>query len=557
MNITGISKPKSIFFQLRIASPKKSLFCIVIVVCLLALMGINQAFLGSAAAASFVVDTLDDELNSDGDCSLREAITAANSNAASDACPAGSSGSADAITFEVTGTIILTAQLPNILPAGNLIIDGGSNITISGNGNVRGFYVNNGANLTLRNITISDGHVTCCGTIGQPLNGGSLYNQGTTTITSSTFINSSAEGSGGAIYNDFGALYITNSKFSGNKSDYGGAVSGNHGSLSIDKSTFYNNRNLTTSSGYGGAISSGSTLEIKNSTFYSNTTIYNGGALWVTLDSNATIINSTFSGNKAEGFYGQGGAIASSNNSNVTVINTTLYNNHAVVTGSAISKNTGIVTLRNTIVANSLSVGNCSGAITDGSHNIDSSATCGFDPVNGSMSNTDPKLGPLADNGGSAFTHVLLEGSPAINKAAPTYCPITDQRSINRRVGYCDIGAYEAQPTSLVALAGSGQSTTINSPFPLPIQVLVQDNYQNDLGGLVITFSGPTAGIGISNSGITVTTGINGIASFTPIANDLAGGPYIVTAHVDTLMAEYYLTNLPILTKAFLPLIIK
>jgi len=39
--------------------------------------------------ASIVVNTPEDELNTDGDCSLREAITAANTDAPSDACPAG------------------------------------------------------------------------------------------------------------------------------------------------------------------------------------------------------------------------------------------------------------------------------------------------------------------------------------------------------------------------------------------------------------------------------------------------------------------------------------
>ncbi|MBI3965310.1 MAG: CSLREA domain-containing protein [Chloroflexi bacterium] len=53
----------------------------------------------------------------DGVCTLREAITAANTNASSGAttgeCTAGSSG-ADTITFSVTGTITVTTTLPAI-----------------------------------------------------------------------------------------------------------------------------------------------------------------------------------------------------------------------------------------------------------------------------------------------------------------------------------------------------------------------------------------------------------------------------------------------------------
>ena len=41
---------------------------------------------GTVAGAGITVTTTDDELNSDGDCSLREAIQAANTNAAVDAC---------------------------------------------------------------------------------------------------------------------------------------------------------------------------------------------------------------------------------------------------------------------------------------------------------------------------------------------------------------------------------------------------------------------------------------------------------------------------------------
>lgn len=56
---------------------------------LVALACIALMPISAAQAASLVVSTLDDELNSDGDCSLREAITAANTNTAADACPAG------------------------------------------------------------------------------------------------------------------------------------------------------------------------------------------------------------------------------------------------------------------------------------------------------------------------------------------------------------------------------------------------------------------------------------------------------------------------------------
>jgi hypothetical protein len=58
----------------------------------------------------------------------------------------------------------------------------------------------------------------------------------------------------------------------------------------------------------------------------------------------------------------------------------------------------------------------------------------------------DPRVGPLADNGGPTYTRALLAGSPAID-AGGTGCPETDQRGA-ARVGGCDIGAFEYGSTA-------------------------------------------------------------------------------------------------------------
>ena len=49
-----------------------------------------EADFGLAPLPVISVTTTDDELNADGDCSLREAIQAANTNQTVDACPTGS-----------------------------------------------------------------------------------------------------------------------------------------------------------------------------------------------------------------------------------------------------------------------------------------------------------------------------------------------------------------------------------------------------------------------------------------------------------------------------------
>jgi hypothetical protein len=74
----------------------------------------------------------------------------------------------------------------------------------------------------------------------------------------------------------------------------------------------------------------------------------------------------------------------------------------------------------------------------------------------GDLNNTDPKFGPLQNNGGPTETMALLSGSPAIDAGNPSGCTDakgnllkTDQRGMARpdvedKRG-CDMGAYESQ----------------------------------------------------------------------------------------------------------------
>jgi hypothetical protein len=109
--------------------------------------------------------------------------------------------------------------------------------------------------------------------------------------------------------------------------------------------------------------------------------------------------------------------------------------------------------LKNTILANSPTGGNCSGGITDGGGNLSyPDTTC--PGVNG-----DPVLGPLQNNGGPTHTRALGPGSAALDAGNDAICaasPVNnlDQRGITRPQGpHCDIGAYELfQPTDYVYL---------------------------------------------------------------------------------------------------------
>ena len=419
-------------------------------------------------AATFTVNTTADNTTaSDGFCTLREAILAANNTANSD-CGTASTAD-DNITFSVSGTITLGSQLPDIAnasTAGKLTIDGtGQNITISGNNLVRVFQVLNGADLTLKNLTISNGKASGG-------DGGGLYNNsgGTVTIINSTLSNNSAGSLGGAIFDgNGGTVTIANSTLSNNSAADGGAIQ-NFGTLTITDSTL--SANSATNFG-GGAIlnNGGGTVNITKSTFANNSvsTGAEGGAIfnWV---GTLNIANSTFSANSAAD---NGGGIF--NLGTATVTNSTFSGNSAGLSGGGIYRGTGTVTVKNSIVANSPSGGNCSGTITDGGNNLDSAATCGFG--SGSLSNTNPLLGSLT---GSPAYFPLNSGSPAIDAGDNATCaaaPVSNQsqNGVTRPQDgdgngspICDIGSYEAPQTQTATPTPTPTETPTVTPTDTP-----------------------------------------------------------------------------------------
>ena len=223
-------------------------------------------------------------------------------------------------------------------------------------------------------------------------------------------------------------------------------------SLTLNNLTIANGR-----SGAGGGIINSGTLDITNCAFFGNSATDKGGGIY-TSGATVTITNSTFSGNSAN----WGGGIFNTSGT-VTITNSTFSGNSATSSGGGIYHSSDTTTLRNTIVANSISGGNCDhfpggSIISNGGNNIDSGTTCGWGSSNGSMSNTDPMLGALANNGGPTQTMALIVGSPAIDGVtdnSPNGAPATDQRGVARPqgAGY-DIGAFEGSqqadpPTSV------------------------------------------------------------------------------------------------------------
>jgi hypothetical protein len=120
--------------------------------------------------------------------------------------------------------------------------------------------------------------------------------------------------------------------------------------------------------------------------------------------------------------------------------------------GGAGLSNNGAATVNSTIFSGNTG-DNCTGtqAVTSTGYNLEDTDVCGF-IIMDDLVNTNPRLGPLQDNGGPTFTHALTGGigsSLAIDAGDPNGCGIppldVDQRGVARpnSGGACDIGAYE------------------------------------------------------------------------------------------------------------------
>ena len=105
-----------------------------------------------------------------------------------------------------------------------------------------------------------------------------------------------------------------------------------------------------------------------------------------------------------------------------------------------------------------------------------------LDPTD--LINTDPLLGPLADNGGPTFTQALLPGSPAIDAGVAVAGVTTDQRGVPRPQGTApDIGAFESRGFTLAVVSGDDQSAPAGSAFPAPLVVRVASPFGEPVAG--------------------------------------------------------------------------
>ncbi|MFN8603362.1 MAG: CSLREA domain-containing protein [Candidatus Binatia bacterium] len=243
-------------------------------------------------AATITVDSTADELDSSGDCSLREAIRAANTNTAQDGCAAGSSGSLDTIVLANGAVYGLTkAGADDAAQVGDLDIANDTaaqdlRIEVAGNGTAtidnqlknptdRLLSVASGANVLLRGVIVSGGNVADGG-------GGLLAGTGTTvTLESCAFTGNVAGQGGGAVDFASGTLSVNGCVFTGNATlgSGGGAIrTGKTAVVAVADSVFEEN---DSGDFVGGAIASGPALTVSGSTFVDNRSNGAGGAIAV------------------------------------------------------------------------------------------------------------------------------------------------------------------------------------------------------------------------------------------------------------------------------------
>jgi CSLREA domain-containing protein len=365
--------------------------------------------------AVITVDTPDDELNEDGDCSLREAIRAANIDSTVDGCEAGN-GQDTILVGEGTYVLALTGIGEDEALTGDLditddltITGAGASVTIiDGDHLDRVFHIIGEVSVGISRVTIQNGNAsTTTGLFG---GGGILNEKGELRVSSSKISSNQAVRTGGGIDNA-GTVTLVDVTVSGNASEEGGGIF-NDGSLRLTNVTLSNNESFKTG---GGLDNSG------------DSTLTN-----VTIDNNST--------------QGKNGGDGIFNDGNLTVLNGTIRGNTTVIV------NEYVIRFKNTIVTGGKNDENCkgSGTFTSNGHNLESGDTCNFKVDFGDITGTPPLLGELADNKGATKTIALQEGSPAIDMGDDVDCPSKDQRGALRPADgdedgteTCDIGAFE------------------------------------------------------------------------------------------------------------------
>jgi hypothetical protein len=452
-----------------------------------AIAACSLAFAGSASGATITVETTAD--TSATDCTLRNAITAANTNALSGGCVKGDAlPTVDTIAFDpsVTPQITLNTALPVIT----------SDLTIQGPGDTSlNIHRANAAATDFRVLEISSGTVSVSGlqfTHGSTtgIGGGiEVISPAVVSLDNVTVSNNATTDAGAGIAST-GSLAINDTKITNNvaSANAAGSVSVaaggllSIGTLSIDRSTISSNdvSATTTTTGaaaIGGGIELGGSSRptIDRSTIANNTVTATNGTGGTVADAAGiqggpgfTLRRSTVSGNvatasgSAASNASRGGGIQLANPGATLLLDRVTMSGNSVsaaaatttdarggglfaigatspnVVSSTITANTAPTfantaggTFKNSIVSAPLGGGqNCfPSGTTSAGYNIDDGTSCGFTQPTDHPS-TDPlfAVAGLDDNGGPTETIQIQAGSPAVDQGISSPGETTDQR---------------------------------------------------------------------------------------------------------------------------------
>lgn len=374
--------------------------------------------------------------------------------------------------YNVSNVVIMNCTMTGNVVTGGTAGAGGTNgagafVSLAGRGGVgangSGGAIYNSKNMNMRACTLAFNSVQG----GSSAAGGNQPNGVGSTGAAG------ADGTGGAVWSTWWGL-MTNCTVYGNRATGGNGGNGGDGSGTLPTGGDGGNGG----SGWGAGVFNAGTISVDNCT------IANGAAIGGT---NGVAGQGTFSGSPGQMGQALGGGIASS---------------------------AGSFNLINSIVTASTSGGNGFGTIIDLGHNISSDGSLTLNG-SGSSINTDPKVGPLANNGGPTATMMLLSGSPAINRIAPAAAPNVDQRGYPRPLpvgGLSDIGAVEYElasapvilqyPTDQTVVQGRSATFTITAIGASPLLYQWHLNGTNIPGATRSTYTvsnASTTNAGVAN----------------------------------------------------------
>ncbi len=450
-------------------------------------------------------------VNDSGAGSLRQALLDANALAGADSIAFDAAAFATAKTIAITSGQINIADAVTITgPTAKVTLDAGKlsrllNIDVP---------AQTGQDVKISGLILTNGNVS--GGFGA----GILNNDEALTLSDAVISNCTSDKGGGglSLSSSSAALTMTDCALNGNTAlgatSSGGAISISSAStVNISRSSFFAN-----SAGRGGGAyycsSASAKVIIGDSSFWGNASNVSsstdgGGA--ISCSGYTTLRNCTISGNSAY----VGGGVYCRSGGPIAIQNCTIAFNTASFAGGGVSGYYGSVTVTSTIIAknNSLNAPDYDGSPTVNYSLLGSISGTTITGGNNKLG-VDPLLSPLANNGGPTQTHLIQNGSPAIDTGSNPSSIGFDQRGLGfARVsqGVADIGAFEIQG-NIPTAAALPTTILVSSATTHIVTVVYSDDVAVNVGSLGtgdISISGPN-GFAAIPSFVSVDVNING-----------------------------------------------